>query len=108
MTTTFTEKDGGVWSYKYDVQKGVITEITAPAIAPDPARTTNYYYDNNGNLKAVTVPYNGNTRLTTFYSYDDYGNLLTETDPVDISGYNPAIDPSTATPASLAALTPPI
>ncbi len=108
MTTTFTEKDGGVWSYKYDVQKGVITEITAPAIAPDPAKTTKYYYDGtSGNLRAITVPYNNNVSLTTFYSYDGYGNLLTETDPVDISIYS-NFDPSTATPASLAALIPPI
>jgi RHS repeat-associated protein len=110
MTATLTEKDGGVWKYEYNPLKGVITKITAPAIAPDPARATDYHYAANGNLIAVTVPYNGSTRLTTFYSYDTYGNLLTKTDPVDISGYSAlsGIDLSTVTPGFLASLTPPI
>jgi RHS repeat-associated protein len=110
MTATLTEKDGGEWKYEYNPQKGVITKVTAPAIAPDPARETDYSYAANGNLIAVTKPYNVNTRLTTFYSYDAYGNLLTETDPVDISSYAALseIDLSTVTPSFLASLTPPI
>ncbi len=105
-TTTFTEKDGGTWTYKYDTAKGTLTSVKNV----DTNIQTDYYYDPSGNLKAITVPYDGSTKYTTFYTYDNYGNLKTETDPVDISGYPSlqGIDLSTVTPTTLAGLSPPI
>jgi YD repeat-containing protein len=102
-STTFTEKDGGPWTYLYDTVTGLLKQKTDPY-----GNITSYAYYPDGSLKAETVPHDGSTRLTTFYSYDQYGNLLTRTDPVDISIYTPAIDPQTVAVASLASLIPPI
>lgn len=108
LTTSVIEKDGGNWTYSYDVKKGSLTSVSNA----ETGNTTQYYYDATGNLKAITVPFNGATRLTTFYSYDGNGNLLTETDPVDISGY-PTLqamgyDLGEVSLGYLASLTPPI
>lgn len=103
-TTTLTEKDNGSWGYTYDTQAGVIKEKTDPN-----NKVIKYTYYVNGNLKSKTEPKDGTVRLTTFYTFDSYGNVLTQTDPVDLSSYSPAIDPETvADPTTLATLLPPI
>ncbi|MBK5275998.1 MAG: RHS repeat-associated core domain-containing protein [Desulfuromonadales bacterium] len=101
--SSFTQDDGGQWSYTYDSVSGNVTSETDPF-----GSTTNYYYNADRTERAKTVTADVNTRLTTFYTYDSHGNLLTQTDPVDISSYVPAIDPATVNIASLATRTPPI
>ena len=99
----FSEKDGNNWTYTYD------TLTMAERTSIDPfGKVTTFYRNLDGTLRARTVPFDGNVKLTTFYTYDGKGNLLTETDPADISGYNPAIDPQTVDIASLSGRTPPI
>ncbi len=71
-TTTVTETDGGIWTYKYDTNLGVLTENTDPE-----GGTTKYTYDSNRNLLTETDP-KGNT---TTYTYDGYGNITSVTDP---------------------------
>jgi len=102
-STTFTEKDGGVWTNIYDTATGLLKQKIDPN-----SKTTAYAHYPDGSVKAETVPHDTGVRLTTFYSYDSYGNLLTRTDPVDIAPYSPAIDPETVDVASLASLTPSI
>lgn len=101
-TTTFTEKDGGQWQYTYDIQSGFLKEKTLIG-----GKKTSYYYNSDTTLRAKTEPFDNNF-LTTFYTYDQYGNQLTQTDPVNISTYVPAIDPQTVDIASLANRNPPI
>ena len=101
-TTTFTDKNSGQWEYTYDIQSGLLKEKN-PVGGPK----TSYYYNIDNTLRARTEPFNNNF-LTTFHTYDNHGNILTQTDPVDISTYTPAIDPQTVDIASLATLTPPI
>lgn len=108
-TTTFTEKDGGVWTYIYDSLHGRLIQKIAPNFDGSAnGKSTFYYYYDNGTIKAKTEPYDGEKALTTFYTYDSYDNLLTETDPVDLSIYSPAIDPATVDVTTLATMTPPI
>lgn len=71
-TSTITERDSGLWTYKYNTTFGSITEKTDP----DGNKTT-YAYDANGNNTAITDP----KLNTTTYAYDTNGNVLTETDP---------------------------
>ncbi|WP_243375436.1 RHS repeat-associated core domain-containing protein [Geotalea sp. SG265] len=101
-TTTFTEKDGGQWQYTYDIQSGFLKEKTLIG-----GKKTSYYYNSDTTLRAKTEPFDNNF-LTTFYTYDQYGNQLTQTDPVNISTYVPAIDPQTVDIASLGSRNPPI
>jgi RHS repeat-associated protein len=101
-TTTFTDKNGGQWQYTYDIQTGFLKEKL-----PVGGKKTSYYYNPDTTLRAKTEPFDNNF-LTTFSTYDGHGNVLTQTDPVDISTYIPAIDPQTVNIASLATLTPPI
>uniref|UniRef100_UPI0026396CC5 DUF6531 domain-containing protein n=1 Tax=Geobacter sp. TaxID=46610 RepID=UPI0026396CC5 len=110
-TTTFIEKDGGVWTYVYDTHAGVLKQ----KIAPDPATgaaggaSTSYAYYADGSLKAKTEPSGIGKRLTTFYQYDGFGNVASETEPVDLSVYtNPTVDPETVDVATLATLNPSI
>lgn len=98
-----TEKDQNPWGYTYDTLSMRIRTATDPL-----GNKTTYYYNGDGTMRAVTRPFDGDTKLTTFYTYDGYGNMLTRTDPVDISGYSPEIDPQTVNIASLASLSPPI
>lgn len=103
-TSTLTEKDGGQWLYTFDSSTGVIKQKTDPN-----GKITNFYYYANGLVKAKTEPKDGATRLTTFYKHDAFGNIEIETDPVDVSTYNPVIDPDTVTNvADLVSKTPPI
>lgn len=85
-TTTFTEKDGGVWTYVYDTHAGVLKQKIAPN--PDGSAggaMTAYVYYADGSLKAMTEPAGTGKRLTTFYAYDGNGNLTSETDPLDLA-----------------------
>ena len=69
--TTFTEKDGGVWTYKYDPVLVVIIKKTDPL-----GNVTSYQYDEKRNLVATTYP-DGTTTTST---YDENGNLASSTD----------------------------
>jgi len=71
--STFTEKDGGVWTYTYDPVYSVKTPQPAPL-----GNITRYTYDLKRNLTAVIAPDNS----ATTYTYDANGNLLTQTDPL--------------------------
>lgn len=103
LSFTLAEKDLNSWSYTYDTLTMKIRTATDPL-----GHTTTYYYNSDGTMRAVTKPFDGETKFTTFYTYDGFGNLLTQTDPVDISGYSPAIDPQTVNISSLAGLSPAI
>lgn len=70
-STSFTEKDGGVWSYSYDTQKGYLLAKTDPQ-----GGTTSYGYDASGNRISTTNPDGTSTSAT----YDSTGNLATITD----------------------------
>ncbi len=70
-STVFTEKDGGVWQYNYDTQKGYLLGKTDPH-----GGTTSYGYDSNGNRISTTGP-DGTATTST---YDASGNMLTSTD----------------------------
>ncbi len=69
--TAFTEKDGGVWQYNYDTQKGYLLGKTDPQ-----GGTTSYGYDSNGNRISTTGP-DGTVTTST---YDASGNILASTD----------------------------
>jgi RHS repeat-associated protein len=71
---TVTERDGGIWTYKY------ASAITRPleVTAPNNAKTISNY-DANGNLISRKDP---NGHITT-YTYDGNGNMLTMTDPLN-------------------------
>lgn len=90
-TTTFTEKDGGVWTYVYDPKDWVLKERTDPN-----GKATTYTYDANGKLKSTTKPGGENPEdaLTTFYRFDEYDNLTDEAEPVKLSSYG-ITDPAT-------------
>ena len=78
-STSFTEKDGGVWNYSYDTQSGQLLSKTDPQ-----SGTTSYAYDTNGNRTATTNP----DGTTTSATYDVTGNMLTSTDALgQTTGY---------------------
>ncbi|OGP46558.1 MAG: hypothetical protein A2022_06910 [Deltaproteobacteria bacterium GWF2_42_12] len=66
-----TEKDGSIWTYKYDSSLNVPIEVTDPQ-----GNITRYVYDYNKNLLSKTEP----DASTTKYTYDTKGNILTQTD----------------------------
>jgi RHS repeat-associated protein len=70
-TTTFTEKDGGVWQYTYDTTKGTLNQKIDPQ-----GGVTSYTYDGNGNTLSTTKP----DGTTTGYTYDAQGNMTSTTD----------------------------
>jgi len=70
-STTFTEKDGGTWTYNYDTQQGYLLSKTDPQ-----GGTTSYAYDVNGNRISTTNP--DNTIVTSVY--DNLGNITSTTD----------------------------
>jgi RHS repeat-associated protein len=102
-TATFVEKDQGVWTNVYDGALGLLTNKTDPN-----GKTTSYYYNTDRTVRAKTEPFDNNVRVNTFYTYDSHGNVLTQTNPVNIATYSPAIDPQTVDIASLATTNPPI
>ncbi|MDD2736298.1 MAG: DUF6531 domain-containing protein, partial [Desulfuromonadaceae bacterium] len=69
-STSFTEKDGGLWNYSYDTTSGYLLSKTDPQ-----GGTTSYGYDTNGNRTSTTNPDSTSTSAT----YDDSGNMLTST-----------------------------
>jgi YD repeat-containing protein len=93
-TSTFTEKDGGAWTYSYDVTTGLILTKTAPddGVTPGQMRTTRYTYYDDYRQKSKTEPGTNGIRLTTFYSYDSAGHRATISEPLDMaaSGIDPA------------------
>jgi len=70
-TTTYTEKNGGIWTYTYDSTYTVKTAQTDPL-----GNTTTYKYDLKRNLTEVKYPDNS----TITYTHDNNGNMLTQTD----------------------------
>ncbi|KAF0145269.1 MAG: YD repeat-containing protein [Nitrospirae bacterium] len=70
-SVSVTEKDGGVWTYKYDPLLNVTTQKTDPQ-----GNTTAYTYDQYKNLISKTEPDGG----ITSYTYDEYGNMASVTD----------------------------
>jgi RHS repeat-associated protein len=70
-TTTFTEKDGGVWSYTYNTLAGTLMGMTDPL-----GDVTSYTYDASGNRLSTTAP----DGTTTSSNYDDQGNMTSKTD----------------------------
>jgi RHS repeat-associated protein len=78
-STSFTEKDGGVWSYRYDTSSGYLLSKTDPQ-----GGTTSYGYNTNGNRTSTTNPDGTKTSAT----YDVTGNMLTSTDALGLTtGY---------------------
>ncbi len=102
-SSSVIQSDGGTWQYTYDSATGNVASATDPF-----GNSTWKYYNADRTLRAKTVPFDIDTMLTTFFTYDSHGNVLTQTDPVDISIYTPAIDPATVNIAGLATLNPPI
>ena len=94
-TSTFTEKDGGLWTYNYEVSTGTLKEKIAPddGVTPVLMRTTSYTYDSNGRTKSKTESGINGVRYTTFYTYDANGNTITESVPLDCVALG--IDPAT-------------
>lgn len=91
-TTTFTEKDGGVWRYTYDSAAGDLLAKTDPEgnvtsytydathnqlSKTDVAGTTWYAYDGAGNMTLVTDV----AGQTTSYTYNAFGQVTSITDP---------------------------
>jgi RHS repeat-associated protein len=72
-TTTVTEKDGGIWVYKYDPVLGTLTSKTDPV-----SGLASNVYDANRNLISRTEADSG----TTTYTYDANGNQTSVTDPL--------------------------
>ncbi len=79
-STSLTEKDGGVWTYSYNTQKGTLNSKTDPH-----GGATYYVYDANGNRISTTGP----DGMTTTATYDSAGNMLTSTDALgQTTGYS--------------------
>ncbi len=89
QATSFTEKDGGVWQYQYDTDKGVLYAYGASgcttcgggtdklaSVTDANGNVTSYEYDLSGRLVKEIDPL-GN--ITTF-TYDAKGNLAARTD----------------------------
>ncbi|GFE56722.1 RHS repeat-associated core domain-containing protein [Geobacter sp. AOG1] len=72
--TTFTEADGGIWTYNNDRSKGTLTSKTDPYL-----NVTSYTYDANRNMLTKTEPVVG----TTTYTYDANGNMTSEKNPLN-------------------------
>uniref|UniRef100_A0A831UGN7 RHS repeat protein n=1 Tax=Geobacter metallireducens TaxID=28232 RepID=A0A831UGN7_GEOME len=70
-SSTFTDNNGGEWTYTYDSHNGLLTEKIDPL-----GKSTTYTYDANRNLTRETAP----DGSTTSYTYDGAGNMLTMTD----------------------------
>lgn len=71
-TAYVTERDGGIWTYKYDNKLNVPLDITDPT-----GKKTTKSYDSRRNLISET----DQSGRTTAYSYDSVGNIISVTDP---------------------------
>ena len=71
-TAIVTEKDGGVWIYRYDPLLNVTTQKIDPL-----GNVTTYQYDSYKNLLSTREP----DGSITSYTYDEYGNMASVTDP---------------------------
>jgi RHS repeat-associated protein len=72
--TTFTEGDGGNWTYNYNTVTGTLTSKTDPL-----GNTVSFTYDANRNMLSKTEPLVGTTR----YTYDASNNMTSSTDPAN-------------------------
>ncbi len=79
-TTTFIEKDGSQWLFRYDIQSALLMSKTDPN-----GKITSYTYYANGLVKSKTEPYESGKRVTTFFSYDAFANLTNQTEPLELS-----------------------
>jgi RHS repeat-associated protein len=70
-TTTFTEKNGAVWSYQFDSTKNIITSKTDPTGAKQM-----FTYDINGRLATETTPIDSSSSYLVTYGRDAYGNII--------------------------------
>ncbi len=70
-TTAFTERDGSIWLYSYNVQSDNLISKTDPQ-----GNVTSYSYDANHNLIAKDEPGIG----TSTFAYDVSGNMISSTD----------------------------
>ena len=73
-TSIVTEKDGGIWTYKYDNNLNVPLEVTDPQ-----GNITKYTYDYNKNLLSKTEPDGSIAK----YTYDAQGNMTSTTDSLN-------------------------
>lgn len=71
---TFTEKDGGGWTYTFDTRTEKISKKVDPL-----GNAYTYTYDKQGNMLTKTEPGIG----TTTYTYDSKGNILSAKDPLN-------------------------
>ena len=72
-TSTYTAKDGGLWTYNYDPIFVVKTAKTDPL-----GSTTRYTFDTNRSLISTTAP----DGSVTSYTYDIFSNITSVTDPL--------------------------
>jgi|GEM_PF-995382 len=73
-TTTFTDEDGGTWTYIYNVTTGRLTSQTDPL-----GNVTTYAYDSSGRLTTRTDPRKNNTT----YTYNTAGDVASVKDPLN-------------------------
>jgi len=77
--TILMEKDGGLWTYKYDSSLGVLKERVDPL-----GGKWVYTHHPDGNIKSATDP----RGYTTSYSYDENGNVTSVQDALGhVSNY---------------------
>ncbi|NRR29071.1 RHS repeat protein [Oxalobacteraceae bacterium] len=72
-STTVADPMGYKTVYKYDLLKGQLTDVIAPAVAGVNQKTS-FVYDADGNILCTTDP----RGLTTVYQYDGNGNRIYE------------------------------
>ncbi|HEY3489022.1 MAG TPA: RHS repeat-associated core domain-containing protein [Candidatus Deferrimicrobiaceae bacterium] len=93
--STVTEKDGGVWYWRYDRLGGTLLQKQDPdgksqwnvyddfrnlTSSTDPdGGVTNYTYDDLGDTLTATDP----MESTTTYTYDNFGRMTSSTDPAN-------------------------
>ena len=73
-----TDENGVITTYDYDTAGNLISKTEA--VGTDDERTTEYTYDDYGNILTITVHGDSEDFVTTM-TYDDVGNLATIEDP---------------------------
>lgn len=82
LPASYTDQKGIVTEYEYDNKGNLITLIEAKGTADE--RTTRYTYDEYGQIKTETTGEsiaNNTTLATTEYDYDNFGNITQIKDP---------------------------